>query len=1147
MGVSIREREERKARIRRGKATNSDIKKLRLRRREAAKAQRNLGKVDLSGIQGHTSTIAGMKVKPVSGKGFDLRGLGAAGKRPTKGIREALARERAKKRSVVRTTRGYTLTPRLIDPKTGRNIYPKSHPINRLLENNIITNQDIKAADQAVKRLEQSKVYDPEYIKDIKKQIRKAKERQADFRVSLIMPKVKADGYLKNGQESIKSYIYTALQQTKNRGSVSEVTRNIVAKLQQYARDYFKEENIQARFDNNRAAINARLAALKKDLDQLKRKNSFKNLILRFTISGSGMGFYGITSLVNMFRETLETAAFAGSQLKVGAITGKQTAKGFVPGKKEYIRAYGQTAKALLNGVGLAIYGLTYKGEFERLSENLILFASAARIAKGGKTALRRLSPSYRPMVHKARAQLTKIKELEAGLQRELKSWERIKTKRAKVEVRKIEKLQKTFSSLRRELKKVIDDPVNLHSVDYNPLTEAAKLLKVQGKKTVTFHTTAAKINELTGQKVKTLKSTRKISAQLTSKKKLKTPSGIGLQRVVINFFRQSTQKIVIGGARAQNVFSKKTRKTKDFDIYVSNPKKTAMAVYKYFKDKYDVQVAFFELKGLAKGTWRVKVGKTDLLDISPLSKAVKEGIKPVTVNGLRYANPAFLLKKKIVTAKDIRKTHRFKKDVSDIKRLINRASDKAIFNIRKNPKKVLEVVAKPKNMGASRIKYGETQLFVDFEIATGYALSQMVRSFYPKRFLNLVNKVSPVLKKKLAGVTFLKSRQKITVLQFEMEVAKLPKALKLRAKKAAKGQLSASQSNALRRAISSYINKNKALLKKLSVPSRTVSKGRGERELVLREGARPRVQKKQIIKSLDPTYLIPVNIFRAAASTPAKLKIYREFFKRLTKEPFKEFRRRFRKTDFETIKKYQRAIARAEKLSKPLTRAQKKEMLTFVEKIRREANNFIKNKRATSKKPSSKSKTSKKRTSTKKRKTSLREKPKPSVKRAAANSRSEKTHSRRLATQTRGRIKPRTHKNSRTAKPERTRKNSTRVRGKPSTRKKSRVTTRGKPRSKPRPRAPARTLARPRAKARPLSRPRVKPLVKVPPRYRPPRRILPWLKKKRIKKSEEKELKKWFYSVPNSYRPSLIALIEKIKGVKPRKIGAFKIRPIIK
>lgn len=762
-----------------------------------------------------------------------------------------------------------------------------------------------------------------------------------------------------------------------------------------------------------------------------------------------------------------------------------------------------------------------------------------------------------------------------------------------------LKKLDKQLAKAVRDVDALIKNPKVVKLGDMNALVKSKDLIKKIGKDENVFHATAASPKSLFGQRYEVLKSVKDVLRQVKKasgvpRRLLKSKGEV--EKALLSYVRR--YKAVIGGAKAQNVYVKRflTRKTQDYDILVNNHKAVAEATLRYLRKKFpDVEFKFiwFKPKKMKNYVYRIKANGKDLVDFDPLPK----GLKPVKVGKNYVPSSKYLAERKLSTIDDPLKKHRWKKDAADLKRLMGSYFRKTPFKKKvKDPKNVLTVRPQPKGMGPDRLKFGETQMFFDFVVPTGYAYQSLGRAVpeFWRKVMSFVSKadVRALLKKKrlqntieglrklaknpglskaerrrvldsikvyeegveefarrFDGLRDISSNARFTVLKLNARISGFPPALRKKVLAAARGKLSAKQSDVLRKELNAYINKNP---NKVSVGSRTGSRAVGESEVVVPVGSRL-VARKGLLRlkrkySQDPLTGVWFDVIEVGLNTAPKSvrSSLRGLLVRFKNNPFKLLKRRFTGGDLAEMRRYKRLLAKAERL----TLADYQGFLKFSDRLfARFGFSVPGGKRLLA---------AGRRVVPRVRKgraarvvgVSARPRSKPGKRRAAKPSRlrSKRTSSRKA---TRARVKPRV-----SSRPRSVARTARRRLSRPRSKLRTSSRVRPKARVAPRPRSVTRTVSRPRPRPRVTSRPRARPRARARSRPRPISRstynrlrksIPPRLRVRVRDPVKKRALTELVLKAPERYRPSLAAVIFDITAYKiPSRITGFEVRPVI-
>lgn len=770
---------------------------------------------------------------------------------------------------------------------------------------------------------------------------------------------------------------------------------------------------------------------------------------------------------------------------------------------------------------------------------------------------------------------------------------EGVNVARNKLLLLKLNSLTKVLGKSKSIIKRIRKDPYTLKLEDMNPLTKTADLIKNIGKEKDIFHATSASPKQLFGQKYSVLKSQKEIMKAVQKATKAGRGSlevkGIP-QKLLIEFVRR--RRGVISGGKAQNTLVKSflKRKTQDFDILIKNHSKAASDFVKVLKKKLPnakIELKVMKIPGKGFKVYRVKVNGKDLVDFDPMPKDLG---RPVRVGKDLVASAEYLARRKASTLPDVARASRWGKDRGDLRRLTGKLfSNKAFAKKVQDPKNIFTVRPMPKGMGASRIKFGETQLFYDLSVPTGYAYNGLAKSIIPKYLQTLAKKVGFKAEfiKKMDSLKYVKSNARFTVLKMRSSISRFPPELAKRIKLASKGKLSAKASTKLRIDINTYINKNP---NKVFVGSRTGSMSMGERELVSSVPSQLKLGVKKY--GIDPQTKVLFDVievsFKGSNKAAVPKSILRQFFGEIRKSPKDFLVRRFNNKDLTRVRRFNSVMKNTDKL---LVKAKRLGNVTplqgLYESLGLAGKNFIsvlralKNKRirdalirgvkkvvkkkivevdkviASKIKGGSKrveggsvrgrrlvngryvpvkNKLAKANTVNSRRKSTKRTERKVAVPIVRSSVRLGKNARRKLALRTRRSTRRVTRPKSRVVK-----RTTPRSRKRVTPRRTPRVTNRPRTPTRPRPRTPVRP--RPRVTTRPRVRPRPRPIT----RHRPPVRIPKKFRIKITTDNQKKELLKWFKRQEMKYRPSLASILYGITGYKiPKSLTGLEIRPII-
>jgi hypothetical protein len=774
------------------------------------------------------------------------------------------------------------------------------------------------------------------------------------------------------------------------------------------------------------------------------------------------------------------------------------------------------------------------------------------------KTSIKGLGRGYVPSTRNAGAMRTAIVQrraavlaakkiarsnIKAGFQKSLN----------KRYLSQLNKLDKQLLKAGKTVDKIIKNPKILKLEDMNPLIETSKLLKNVGKSRVVYHATGAKVNQLFGRSREAINNPKSIINRIT-KTALKKPRTIKAvtktDKLIVNFIRK--KKGVIGGSKAQNALVKNPllkRASKDYDVLVSNPRSAANGLAKLLRKNYGSKVSVIK----KTRSYTVKMGNKELVDFVKKPK----GLKSIQAGKDRIISPEQLAAGKIKTLKDVRFYKRAVKDVDDLRRLTNSLfTKKTVIKKLQDHKNWLTVKANPKGMGKGRLAFGETHFYWDFEVPTGYAYNSIARNVFPKWFLKVAGKagVKKSFINKLNNLKYVKSNDRFTVITLKTKISQLPPSLAKRVRLASKGRLTAKQATQLRKDVASYIRKNP---NKVYAGSRTASMPKGERELV--SGVGTRIVKTSKKYSIDPETGLWFDVVKAALKNAPK-KTRTSLLTQIRKlSPLKSLKRRFTPGDLAKVRKYNRLLSRADKLTqeqyidlieiaKRLLKSKKAMARTAKKAVKRTSGVARRKSGVIVRKGVSKTKAGevlaslkipKRKTSKTKQKASSRRAVKPRT--AVKSVRPTITLTPRKSVRTAQRASKRTTVRPVARTPSRT---SSPVRSRTT----SRTTERSVTRTPQRTTSRVRNIVRGRRNVRTVARPRTTERIMRSSVYQRLLRRLPvTFRVKKLSSDKKKKLVKWWRSQPAQYRPGLASIIFNITSYKiPKSITGFEIRPII-
>lgn len=501
--------------------------------------------------------------------------------------------------------------------------------------------------------------------------------------------------------------------------------------------------------------------------------------------------------------------------------------------------------------------------------------------------------------------------------------------------------------------------------------------------------------------------------------------------------------------------------------------------------------------------------------------------------------------KKLIKEIKDVKSPAKIKRreaNEAKLKKLVGGIfKSRKIWQSVKVPKNYLLIRAQPKGMGVSRLKFGETQLFFDFRVATSYAYQALTKNVIPKALRSVMQsaKIRSRFISKLNKLKFIKANAKFTVLEMNTKISRFPRSLQLRVKKASKGQLTAREVAKLRKDLSNYINKNP---NKVFIGSRTGSSIKGEREVVT--AVRGRLKKVKREFGLDPSTDTLFTVVKVIAKNQKKSapKSLLTRIKKFPQKRFKQLLKNLKTGDVAKMRRYTKDVKAGKKLGK-------RDYVAFLQLTRKM---LLSKKAGTAR---AQIKPSKKRKPVRRKKTTQKKKslgkpviaPKPTKRKQPKKKVAVKK--RRTAPKKRVRVKPRAPITR--VRVSRVRKTKPRKTKKRTVKRPTPVRKGGTPRKttrKPVPRKPPKRPVPQRVPKRPIV-PRRPVVPKKPPRPRPTPiripKIPPAYKRKPKTKKEEERIIRWVKKQPQVYRASLAAIIFNLTGIPKKKLTGFEIRPI--
>jgi hypothetical protein len=445
------------------------------------------------------------------------------------------------------------------------------------------------------------------------------------------------------------------------------------------------------------------------------------------------------------------------------------------------------------------------------------------------------------------------IKNLKSSLNAIKVSKEKVRVQK---EIRRLEKyviaIEKYIVTLR-----LLENSTKVWKVqDYSLIKSARDIIKYIGKPVEGFHITSTSFNKLFGglflelakteDEIKALAKIYSKEAKITQKRGLSFNAITDIEKEILKIFKRNG--VVLGGGKALNINVGKrlARQTSDFDgvALKNNPESVINQLEKALNKLKGNSGRFRSLKRKAiDGKLDVYYlydtkNKISLIELKRLSdiKNIKDFSYVLTKEGLLIESKASLLLSKANAIID-RERYRSKGliDVDDfIKLTDNKLKTKELLKVVKDPNDILRVVAFPSEMGADRKRFKEFQFFLSlFKVFVGYGLANITKQAIWKYLL-----------KEWFGFNNFRG------FRTRGKLGKLSPELTKRVNKALKGKLSIREQNKLRNDIVTYINKTNP---ELLPPSRTLSKGAGEEEIILKEGALFQKKSNKIKEFYEP------------------------------------------------------------------------------------------------------------------------------------------------------------------------------------------------------------------------------------------------------------------------------------------------------
>lgn len=539
--------------------------------------------------------------------------------------------------------------------------------------------------------------------------------------------------------------------------------------------------------------------------------------------------------------------------------------------------------------------------------------------ALGIKATLKKLGPSFRPMVKNAATVKLALRQKLDGYNLLLKNKKYSSDIKLKIK-KEIPKLKKSIA----DIEKILRDKNVIKSRDFNPKIPSKYLANF--KETVLYHvSTVSKVDKLIGQKFldlykkgKILPKEEAILAKILSKsEKIVNKKILGslstatkLDKIVVQEFKKFG--VVVGGGKALNIQSSVLRRrfTSDIDGKVSGKgartvlNKIAEKANKYYRENirspsfFSYENRFKVFEGGHKGTYKLvdMVTKKTLIELTNEAKKVNY---VVNKQGLRIATKLDLIKGK---ANSLSKSERFMRkgnvDIKDVAILTNgKVKARDLFG-GKNPEDVFEIIETSSEAGKSRKLFKEFFFFTDKEAALGYSQGK-----------------------------------KYSILeQVNRKINRYPKNLRNLIKKANDGKLSLKQSTILRKRLVEYAKKNPG---KQLPGTRTSAATMGEREYIQYLGKLKRIAKYTTFDR-DLKAFIEVGSMTKNLKAETRIALIRLFekgkdtYKAYAKNTFMRLKLRLTNPDLIQVRKYQKLL----KKEIDLTPKQKIKFSAIVKKL---------------------------------------------------------------------------------------------------------------------------------------------------------------------------------------------------------------------